>query len=45
MIGQIHFEKYVFSTTTRTEDGVVTPTHYVIQETDKGIIATAKDCV
>ena len=45
MPGQIHFDEYVFTTTTLTEDGVVTPTRYEVQQTENGIVATAKDCV
>jgi hypothetical protein len=45
MPGEILFDGYKLSVTTLTENGVVTPMHYEIQETPNGIVATARDCV
>lgn len=45
MPGQFRFEEYVFSATTLTESGVVTPLGFDIHETENGIVATARDCV
>ena len=45
MSTKFQFDEYVFTTTTLTEYGVVTPLRYEVQETENGIVATAKDCV
>lgn len=45
MSTKFQFDGYDFSVTTLTKYGVVTPSHFEIQETENGVVATVKNCV